>query len=139
LVAGSRLARALDVRAGQGRRRPLHPPRGQRPTVCQRAESHRSGCRCAAPAECRRAQALASLAQAEAEDERRFETYMRVHAAVMRALDQLQRYRDEQAKLPPAKRAPADDPLLHAMCTSVNAATDWWRANGREWRAGRPG
>ena len=88
-----------------------------------------------------RAQAQASQAQAEAEaeEERRFETYMRAHAAVMRVTDQLQRYQDEQAKLPPAQRAPADDPLLNAMCMSVNAATDWWEASGRAWREGGKG
>ena len=95
--------------------------------------------RARATAECQHAQAQASQAQAEAEDERRFETYMRAHAAVMRALDQLQRYRDEQAKLPPAQRAPADDPLHVALHMSVNAATDWWGESGREWRAGGVG
>jgi predicted transcriptional regulator len=92
-----------------------------------------------AAAECRRAQALASQAQAEAEDERRFEDYMRAGAAVNRALDQLQRYGDKQTKLPPAQRAAADDPLLDGLRMSVDAAMDWWQASGREWREGGAG
>ena len=95
--------------------------------------------RARADAECRRAQDLSKQAQAEAEDERRFEATMRAHAAVMRALDQLQRYRDEQAKLPPAQRAPADDPLHDALRMSVDATVDWWQASAREWRAGGAG
>src|SRR3972149_5636917 len=89
--------------------------------------------------ECRRAQAQASQAQTEAEDEQRFEATMRAHAAVMRAMDQLLRYRNEQAKLPPAQRAPADDPLHDALRMSVDATVDWWQASAREWRAGGAG
>ncbi|MBI2716104.1 MAG: hypothetical protein HYX37_16855 [Rhizobiales bacterium] len=95
--------------------------------------------RARAAVECEQAERVARAAQAEAEDERRFEDYMRAGAAVNRTLDQLQRYRNEQAKLPPAQRAPADDPLLDGLRMSVDAATDWWRESGRLWHEGGKG
>jgi hypothetical protein len=86
-----------------------------------------------AGAACANAQALAQQAQAEAEKDRRFEDYMRAHAAMLRALEQLRRHRDEQAKLPPAQRMPADHLLWRALQMSVAAAIDDWEARGRAW------
>jgi AcrR family transcriptional regulator len=50
-----------------------------------------------------------------------------------RALEQLRRHRDEQAKHPPAQRTPADHLLCRALQMSVEVAIDDWEARGRAW------
>jgi len=87
--------------------------------------------------ECLRAQAIAADAQAQAAVDRCVESGLRAMAATNRAVDELNRYRKQQAKQKPARGAAADDPIENVLHLTLDATLDWWRQVQEEESAAR--
>jgi hypothetical protein len=80
-----------------------------------------------ASAECREAERLARVAQAEGEKARCINDCQRAHMAVNRALRAYTTHIEEYRNKPPSQRTPNDDFMTNSLVYSIQAATDWWR------------
>ena len=126
-------AAARLARAARASRRPKAPAAASS-AAPTRASRLRSGSRppmresaARAAADCKRAQAIAARAEAEAKIEGLWRENEKAWRLINQQLDALMKYRAERDKLPAWRRPKGNDPLEGGYCLAIQTALDWAR------------